>query len=99
MSISKEKILEAIRKTAQENSGRPLGEVKFQKEAGFEPNQFQVPYSDEFISEKIIGLIRKLKKFPTTRERIVERNIDSDFPSHGTFRRLRTQEKIATMIL
>ncbi len=120
MSISKEKILEAIRKTAQENSGRPLGEVKFQKEtginrndfgkywarfgdaqkeAGFEPNQFQVPYSDEFISEKIIGLIRKLKKFPTTRERIVERNIDSDFPSHGTFRRLRTQEKIATIVL
>ncbi len=120
MSISKQKILEAIRQTAKENGGKPLGEVKFrketginqndyckywarfgdaQKEAGFEPNQFQVAYSDEFISEKIIGLIRKLKKFPTTRERIVERNLDIEFPSHGTFRRLRTQEQIAMTVL
>ena len=120
MSISKQKILEAIRKAAEENGGKPLGEVKFrketginqndyckywarfgdaQREAGFEPNQFQIGYSNEFISEKIIGLIRKIRKFPTTRERIVERNTDPEFPSHGTFRRLRTQEQIATTVL
>ena len=30
-----------------------------QKEAGFTPNKLQTAYSDEFIMEKIINLIRK----------------------------------------
>lgn len=57
-------------------------------------------HPDEFIFEKIIGLMRKLSKFPTVREIVLERSIDNNFPSRGAFRRLgRTNERLATKII
>jgi len=117
---TKQNILNAIRQSAKENGGKPLGEHRFvketginsydwgkcwarfgdaQKEAGLVPNQFQAAHTDKFIIEKVISLTRKLGKFPTLREMTVERNTDTEFPSQGTFCRLRTKEQIAIKII
>lgn len=58
-----------------------------QKEAGFSPNQLQVPYSDDFLFEKIIYLARKLSKFPTSREIRIEKISNSEFPNNSAFTR------------
>ncbi len=55
------------------------------KEAGFAPNQLQPVYDEEFLLEKIIGLIRKLGRFPTFREFTGERNRDAEFPNKKVF--------------
>jgi len=108
MSLSKEKILDEIKRTAKENGGKPLGMNKFEKEtgikpydwqrywaqfskaqieAGFSPNQLQVAYSDEFLFEKIIFLARKLNKFPTSREILIEKINNPEFPTSEVFTR------------
>jgi len=56
-----------------------------QKEAGFEPNQLQGSYDDEFLIGKLIKTIRKLGKFPTFDELNIERSSDSKFPSREVF--------------
>jgi len=117
---TKQDIIDAIRQTAKENGGRPLGVARFeketginpydwgrywarfgdaQKEAGFDPNQLQRAYTAEFLIEKIIGLARKLGKFPTGREIQVEKSHDSEFPSQGAFYRLGTKEALATKVI
>jgi len=69
------------------------------QEAGFEPNTLQTSYDEGFIIEKTIGLIRKLKKFPTIREIAIERTIDADFPSTGVFNRLGTKEQFINKVV
>lgn len=69
-----------------------------QKEAGFTPNQLQEAHADEFVIEKVIGIMRKLRKFPTLREIVVERSNDPEIPSKGTFQRLGTKEQLAIKI-
>ncbi len=119
--ITKEKILDEIKRTARENGRTPLGVSRFeketgikphewgkywarigdaQKEAGLSPNQRQGAYDDSFIFEKVIELIRKLGKFPTVREFIIEKNNSPEFPSAGgALKRLGGQEQIATKII
>ncbi|MCC6758816.1 MAG: GIY-YIG nuclease family protein [Candidatus Omnitrophica bacterium] len=121
MSIQKkEDILDAIRQTAKENSGKPLGVAKFeketginpydwgkywarfgdaQKEAGFVPNQLQGAHAEDFLIEKIIGLVRGLGKFPTYREIAVEKNNDTSMPSNTVFQRLGTKAELATKVI
>lgn len=70
-----------------------------QKEAGFSANVLQVAHADEFIMEKIIGLMRKMKKFPTLREIKVERSSDPELPSTGTFQRLGSKEQLAIKVI
>ena len=117
---TKQNIIDAIRKTAKENSGKPLGVARFeketgikpydwekywarfgvaQKEAGFIPNQLQGAHADQFLIEKIIGLARKLKKFPTYREIQVEKSIDTEFPDKGAFYRLGAKEQFAIKVV
>jgi len=69
------------------------------QEAGFEPNQLNSAYADEFLMEKIIYLIRKLGKFPTYREINVEKNHDPEFPDRKTFGRLGTKHELANKVL
>lgn len=120
MSTTKQDILKAIRQTAKENGGKPLGVAKFEKEtgikpydwnkywarfgdaqieAGFSANTFTRAYDDEFLIGKVVGLMRKLNKFPTTREFGLEEGNDPEFPSQGAFRRFGKQEEIATKIV
>ena len=94
---SRQDIINAIRQTAKENGGKPLGVARFgretgikpydwskywarfgdaQKEAGFMANTLQSAHAAEFLIKKIIGLMRKMKKFPTLREIEVERSSD-----------------------
>lgn len=103
--LTKEQIIDEIRRTAKENSGQPLGESRFtketgikpydwkkywarfgdaQKDAGFSPNTLQVGYTDDFITRKMIELIRKLGKFPSHGELRVAKNHDPEFPSSGS---------------
>ena len=67
-------------------------------EAGFKPNQFQGALPDAFLIEKIIGITRKLGKFPTFREIEVERRSDSELPSSTAFQRLGSKTKLAEMV-
>ena len=117
---SRQDIINAIRQTAKENDGKPLGVGRFeketgikpydwskywarfgdaQKEAGFTANVLQGAHADEFIIGKIIGLMRKMKKFPTLREIEVERSSDPELPSKGTFQRLGSKEQLAIKIV
>lgn len=70
-----------------------------QVEAGFSANTLTPAYTDEFLIGKIIGLIRKLNKFPTTREFRLEEGNDPEFPSQGAFRRFGKQDEIATKVI
>ncbi len=70
-----------------------------QKEAGFTANTLQIGYTDDFMIEKVIGLMRKLRKFPTSRELNVEKNNDPEFPSNSAFARLGSKEQFATKIV
>src|SRR5260370_4396584 len=100
--MEKDQILKEIRRTAEANSGKPLGVARFEietgikpwdwerfwarfgdavKEAGFVPNQLQGAYDEEFLFEKLIGLTRKLGKFPSSRELTGAKNDDAEFPS------------------
>ncbi len=118
--IAKKDILDAIRRTAKDNGGKPLGKARFeketgineynwekywarfgdaQKEAGFTPNQLQGAHADEFLIEKMIGLTRKLGKFPTYREINVERSNDPELPYKGAFYRLGSKKQLPTKIM
>ncbi len=118
--LTKQDIINEIRQKAKENSGKPLGIGRFEKEtgiraydwgkywarfgdalieAGFEPNKLQESYSDNFVIEKLIDLIRKLGKFPTIREIRIERNNNTEFPSKGAFNRRGTKRQIALKVL
>lgn len=70
-----------------------------QKEAGFTANTLQIGYTDEFMIEKVIGLMRKLGKFPTFRELNVEKSNDPEFPSNSAFARLGSKEQLATKVV
>lgn len=70
-----------------------------QKEAGFEPNQLQSGYSDEFIIEKVIGVMRKLSKFPTFDELTVEKNNDSEFPNRKVFTKFGSKQNLVLKII
>jgi Meiotically up-regulated gene 113 len=68
-------------------------------EAGFAPNQLQGAYPDEFLLEKVVGIIKKLGKFPTYIEINIEKNSDPTIPDKKTFYRLGTQQQLATKII
>ncbi len=70
-----------------------------QKEAGLTPNQLQTAHDETFLIEKLVELIRKLKKLPTLREMVVARNSDPELPSKGSFQRLGTQRQLAKKVV
>ena len=70
-----------------------------QQEAGFAPNQLQSAYTDDFLIQKIIGIIRKLGKFPTCGEIEIERANDQELPANKTFGRLGSKEQFVKKVL
>lgn len=70
-----------------------------QKEAGFEPNQLQSGYTDEFVIEKVISVIRKLAKFPTFDELAVEKNNDSEFPNRKVFTKFGSKQNLVLKVI
>lgn len=58
------------------------------REAGFDANQFATAYNDGDLLERIAQLARELGHLPVEPELRMKARGDSDFPSHGAFRRL-----------
>jgi len=69
------------------------------KEAGFVPNQLQRAYDERFVFEKLIGLTRKLGKFPSSREVTTAKNDDAEFPTKKVFQRMGSKAQLATKVL
>lgn len=55
------------------------------REAGFEPNQFTEAYSQDWLIEKLILLIRQLGRFPVFGDLKMKARNDPDFPSDKSF--------------
>lgn len=68
-------------------------------EAGFSPNPLTPAYSKDFLVEKVVSVIRKIRRFPTQQEIIVERSSDPSLPSWSAFRRLGTKEQRIKKVL
>jgi len=119
--ISKRHILDEVKRTAVENSGKPLGKKRFEKEtgikeadwlgkywvrwndiikeAGYLPNEMQLCYNEDFLLQKVIGLIHELDKFPTRAEMRMKRKQDKSFPSSGTFYRFRNKNELIESVI
>lgn len=58
-----------------------------QREAGFEPNTLNTPFTTDFLIEKFIELARRLERVPTIQEMRLARAQDPTFPSPKVFDR------------
>ncbi len=120
--MDKEHILSEIKRTTEENGGRPLGIARFEKETGIKvwdwrgkywtrwtdaiaeagytnPNEMQSAYSEDFLIEKLIQLIRELGHFPTSTERRLKSHQDKNFPTHNTFSRFGSKADLIEAVL
>lgn len=69
------------------------------KEAGYEPNIFNIPFDEELLITKLIELIREIGKFPTHGEIRLRAYKDNGFPSHNTFKRLGNKQEIVKRVM
>ncbi len=119
--MTKEQILDEIKRIAAANNGVPPGSQKFKtetgigesawsgkywarwgdalREAGFSPNVWQVPHSDDVFIQSYVRLIRELGHFPAVRELSLKRRQDPSFPSSGTFVRFGSKPTAAKRII
>lgn len=64
------------------------------EEAGFEPNQMNSAFDDEFLLDSYASLVRELGRVPTAPElRMKARNAEG-FPSHNTFTRFGSKKHL-----
>jgi len=70
-----------------------------QREAGLMPNELQGAYTEEFILEKVIIVMRKLGKFPTYDELALEKNNDAEFPTRNVFINFGSKLKLAEKLI
>jgi hypothetical protein len=69
------------------------------KEAGFTPNEKDLPYEESYLIEKYILLIKELGRFPIDGELKLKRKSDSHFPSPFAFQKLgKKQDRLAKII-
>ena len=118
--ITREHILDEIKRTAAENGGMPLGRERFvkeigikvydigrywarwsdaQREAGFNPNEMQAAYSNDFLLEKLVAFMRELGRFPTAPELRLKNYNDPSFPSLGTYEKFGRRPQLAEKII
>lgn len=62
-----------------------------QAEAGFARNTLTGPYPDEFLIERLLGIIRERQRVPTVRELRIVRRSDPSFPHPTVFDRFGTK--------
>lgn len=65
------------------------------KEAGFKPNKLQSAYTEEYIVQHVISLIKEINRFPTTGEFRLKAHRTQGFPAHTTIKRLGKGKKHA----
>lgn len=57
------------------------------REAGLEPNRFNVPFDESFLLKKYIDLVRELGRLPVSAELRMKASSDSTFPSRDALGR------------
>ena len=72
MSFSKEKIIEELKRTAEENGGKPLGSVRFSKETGISQNQIYKYWPSFNAAQHELGLTPNLLKTAYKNEFLLE---------------------------
>lgn len=70
-----------------------------QKEAGLAANKFTSAYSDELLIEKLVGLARKLGKFPTGEEIRVEHHVNTNFPDLSVFEHRGSKQELVKKVI
>jgi hypothetical protein len=68
-------------------------------EAGYSPNKLQSAYTDAFLIEKLVELIKELDHFPTAPEIRLKAYQDKSFPSHNTFSRFGKKHELILAVL
>jgi Meiotically up-regulated gene 113 len=68
-------------------------------EAGYEPNQWQIPYDDAWVIEKLICFIREIDRYPVKAELLLKANQDKSFPSEGAFKRRGKKAELAKKVI
>lgn len=69
------------------------------REAGFKPNKMQAPYDENYIIERVISLIREIKKYPTTGDFRMKAYQTHDFPAHNTIHKLGRKDELVKKIV
>lgn len=70
------------------------------REAGFEPNQLQVAFSESLLIEKFIAVMRELGRFPVVAELRMKKLSDPSTPNSKVYeRRFGTKKQLAAKIL
>lgn len=67
-------------------------------EAGYSPNKLQESYSDDYVLEQLIDLIRELGHYPVIREIKLRGRNDPGFPSHNVFQRRGKKSELVEMV-
>lgn len=68
-------------------------------EAGYKPNERQIAYEDDWLIEKLISIIRELRRFPVEGELRLKRKQDKGFPSASVFDRLGKKAELARKVI
>ncbi|MEQ1485139.1 GIY-YIG nuclease family protein [Methyloglobulus sp.] len=63
-------------------------------EAGFQPNKYNMAYSDDFVLEKLAVLTLELGHYPIKAEIKMKAREDENFPSHTVFERLGNKSEL-----
>jgi hypothetical protein len=68
------------------------------REAGFDPNVMQQPYSDDHLLQKLAVVTRELGRFPTNAELRLRLRRDPSFPSSNVFGRLGNKRQLVSRL-
>lgn len=68
------------------------------REAGLEPNQKQGAFSEKFLIEKFISLMRELGRFPIVAELRMKKRSDASFPNSKVYVRFGSKAQLAVKI-
>ena len=69
------------------------------REAGFEPNVKQRAFDEDWLLEKLAGLVRDLGHYPVWAELRMKARQDPEFPSHNTFSRFGRKAQISSALV
>ncbi len=69
------------------------------QEAGFAPNTLRSAYSDQWVLEQFVRLIRELGHFPSLGERLLRARRDKSFPTPRVFERFGRKVEFAARIV
>ncbi len=69
------------------------------REAGYQPNKKQEAFDENWLLEKLAGLVRELGHYPVSNELRMKAREDNNFPSHNVFSRFGRKAAIASALL